>query len=96
MVIRIILWGGKHVGHNYDTQKDIGELEKDKHLTSAGTLFSLQSRSSDWEHDFTSVLYHLGNVVINLALCVPFVALLLLCCGNLELNPGPTPFIQKR
>jgi len=32
--------------------------------------------------------------VINLlALCVAFVALLLFCCGDLELNPG-TSFIQ--
>jgi len=65
----------------------MGQLEKDNHFTSAGTLISSESQSSDWEDDFeldnqsTSVLYHLGNVVINLlALCVPFVALLLFCC----------------
>jgi len=81
----------------------MGELEKDNHLTSAGTLFSSECQSSDWEDDFefdnwsTSVAYHLGNVVINLlVLCahVSFIALLLFCCGDLELNPGPTSFIQ--
>jgi len=66
------------------SRKDMGELEKDNHLTSAGMLFSSESWSSDWEDDFeldnqsTSVAYHLGYVVVNLlALCVPFVALLL-------------------
>jgi len=83
------------------SRKDMGELEKDNHFNSAGTLCSSEKWSSDWEDDFeldnqsTSVAYHLGNVVINLlALCVPFVALLLFRCGDLELNPGPTSFIQ--
>jgi len=72
----------------------ISSRKEDNHLTYARTLFSSESRSSDWEDDFelgnqsTSVAYHLGNIVINLlALCMPFVALLLFCCS-------PTPFIQ--
>jgi len=69
----------------------MGELEKDNHLTFAETLFPSESRSSDSEDDFeldnqsTSVAFHLGNVVIILlALCVLFVALLLFCCGDLD------------
>jgi len=75
----------------------MGKLEKDNHFISAGMFFSSESQSSDWEDDFeldnqsTSVAFHLGNVVINLlVLYVPFVALLLFSCGDLELNPGPT------
>jgi len=80
------------IGTFISSRKDMTELEK-YNFTSAGTLCSSENRSSDWEDDFeldnqsTSVAYHLGNVVINfLALCVPVVALLLFCCGDLELN----------
>jgi len=59
------------IGAFISSRKDMGEFVKDNYLTSAGTsagtLFSSESRSSDWEDDFKldnesiSVAYHLGN-----------------------------------